>query len=728
MGYTFAAPAESQIGRMILFKEKSWGWAPRHAFKYVGRSQVIVESDVPMKDNKQSPIRLVGHYTAAGALAGLLVGALEGIHSFGYPSPPVLLKPNVSNVILFLGPLLDGLAAGFLGLIIGLFVASRTNRIWRLVSLIIGVCLVAALILAIAKDPGYAARVLMGTDPSPFGLAMRAGIFLALVGAFIGGRLLPLRPLSVTLAAAFAILIIGVRVCDIRPSMHRGGVAAMSAGGTGDPNIILITLDTVRADHFSLYGYGRQTTPNLDKWARKGVVFENAIAPSSWTLPSHASIFTGLLPHQHGADVDAPLDPSWWTLGDVLSSRGYETAGFTSNFVWGGRGWGLGNGFETYDNDSTTVRHNLKSLRLGSLLLQQLYGKYVRPQDLDRRDASQINRDVLGWFHYRSPRPFYIFINYFDVHEPYLIPPHYAPPFGDISPWVVSRIRSVMAREDDRPHLSARDQTSLVTSYDNCLAFLDKSVGELLDSLSHSPGWENTIVIITSDHGEGFGEHGTYNHGYNLYREVLHVPLIIIGPKIPAGLRISNVVRLQELFETVLQLSGMDNPPFQRASLQRFWRPGFEPGNSNESVVSELSPEEQSPAPISLTTSEWQYLHDEQGNEELYNWVSDPSEKLNLAKSPEYQEVLKDLQVQLRATVAESLRPWRRPEYLSALGGSDRTVANVARSSPVSDSHSTPQPQIPIGASQAFFPRRTPTSNPRPPSTDQELLQSLPYH
>ena len=185
---------------------------------------------------------------------------------------------------------------------------------------------------------------------------------------------------------------------------------------------------------------------------------------------------------------------------------------------------------------------------------------------------------------------------------------------------------------------------------------------------------------------------------------------------------------LQELFETVLQLSGMDNPPFQRASLQRFWRPGFEPGNSDESVVSELSPEEQSPAPISLTTSEWQYLHDEQGNEELYNWVSDPSEKLNLAKSPEYQEVLKDLQVQLRATVAESLRPWRRPEYLSALGGSDRTVANVARSSPVSDSHSTPQPQIPVGASQAFFPRRTPTSNPRPPSTDQELLQSLPYH
>jgi len=260
-------------------------------------------------------------------------------------------------------------------------------------------------------------------------------------------------------------------------------------------------------------------------------------------------------------------------------------------------------------------------------------------------------------------------------------------------------------------------------SYDNCLAFLDDSVDELLYFLSCLPGWENTIVIITSDHGEGFGEHGTYGHGANLYREAVRVPLMILGPNVPAGFRISRLVGIQEIFETVLELSGMDNPPFQRASLQRFWRPGFEPGGFNEFVLSELSQ-----ASISLTTPEWQYLRDVRGNEELYHWVSDPGERSNVGKSPEYQKILEDLQIQLGATVTNSLRPWEGQDYLSALGGSERYWAEVARLSPEPDSSSAHPPRIPMGTSQAFFPRRASTSTQRPPSADQELLRSLPYH
>jgi len=690
----------------------------------VARSSGIAESDARMKEYEPRLRLLIGRYTATGALAGLFMGALEALYRYRYPSPPYFLHPNVSWAIFFLGPLLDAMAGGLLGLVMGFLAASR-NRIWSLITLSLGFGLVTMLILAAAIDPRNVSMALVGETPRQFIRMIGVGILLAGAAAFIMGRLLPLRTLTGLLAGIFVLLLVGVGVYAIRPTMHRSEIAATPAGPVDRPNIILITLDTVRADHLSLYGYTRLTTPKLDQWARQGVVFENAIASSSWTLPSHASIFTGLLPHQHGTDWVKPLDPDWWTLAEVLSSRGYETAGFNSNLAYGWTGWGLGNGFDTYDDNSNSVRHNLKTLRLGSQILQPLYEKYVRPDNMDRRDAVQTNRDILRWFLHGSPRPFYLFINYFDVHGPYLVPAHHPSRFGDVPPWLLGRILSAENKADFHLHLSAEDTESLITSYDNCLAYLDESVGGLLESLSRLPGWENTVVIITSDHGEGSGEHGSYSHGINLYRESLHVPLIIFGPNIPAGLRIQHVVGIQELFETVLQFAGMNDPPFQRASLQRFWRPGYEPGDFDEFVISELSA---SPSLISLTTPEWQYLHDAQGTTELYHWVSDPGEKFNLAQSPEYQKVVKNLQIQLRTAVTESLRPWRGRGYLSALGESERTLANAARWSPGPDSSSAHLPGFPIGTSQAFFPRRASTSTERPPSTDQELLRSLPYH
>ncbi len=698
-------------------------------FQGAARSWRIDGSDAQMTENKPNSMPLTGRYTAVGVLMGLLVGALEGVYRYRHPAPPVLIRPDVSYVILFLGPLVDGLAVGFLGLLAGLFVASRGSRIWRGGSVIVGICLAAMLVLANAINLRvFAVNPLMGKSPIHFILAKGPWIVLVGASAFIAGRLLPLKTLRLLLAMVLAVSLLGVGAYTIRPSLRRADVAPKPAGQIREPNIILITLDTVRADHVSLYGYSRPTTPRIDKWGRRGVVFENAIAASPWTLPSHASMFTGLLPHQHGADFAEPLDPSWWTLAEVLSSRGYETAGFTSNLVYGWMGWGMGNGFEFYDDDSTSLRHNLVSLLLVSLFLPPFYQEYVQPDDLERRDAGQINRDVLRWFHHRSPRPFYLFINYYDVHAPYLVPAHHASRFGRVSPWRVKRIESAMGEAKSHPHLTAEDQDSLMTSYDNCLAFLDDSVNELLESLSCLPGWENTIVIITSDHGEGFGEHGTYNHGSNLYREVLRVPLIIWGPNIPAGLRIPHLVRLQEIFETILQFAGMNNTPFQRASLQRFWRPGFEPGDFDEFAVSEFLKEGTFPASTSLTTPEWQYIRYAQGSEELFRWVSDPAEKFNLAQSPENQERLKNLQIQLRAAVAESLRPWRRPEYLSAFGGSGGAMANADRLSAQFDSSSAHPPGIPIGTSQAFFPRRAFTSTQRPAARDEELLRSLPYH
>ncbi len=214
-----------------------------------------------MKENIPRPMLSIGRYTAMGALVGLLVGAIEGMCAFRYPNPHVLLQPDVSYVILFLGPLRGALVGGFLGLVSGLLVGSRSNRIWRGVAPLLEVCMVALLVLAIAKDLRYALLGLMGAYPTPLNLAMSVGILVVGPGAFIMGRLLPLRTLSGLLAGAFVILLLAVGVSAISPQCIGADVAANPPGPAGEPNIILITLDTVRADHLSLYGYPRRTTP-----------------------------------------------------------------------------------------------------------------------------------------------------------------------------------------------------------------------------------------------------------------------------------------------------------------------------------------------------------------------------------------------------------------------------------------------------------------------------------
>ena len=135
-------------------------------------------------------------------------------------------------------------------------------------------------------------------------------------------------------------------------------------------------------------------------------MFENAIAPSSWTLPSHASIMTGLLPHQHGADWQSPVWGNPWTLAGILHSKGYEAAAFNANLYYGYAGWGLQPGFEFYDDDSFSVRHNLVSTLAGEILLQPSYSLWVRPDRLDRRSAEQVNQEVFCWFQHKPELPF----------------------------------------------------------------------------------------------------------------------------------------------------------------------------------------------------------------------------------------------------------------------------------------------------------------------------------
>ncbi len=681
-------------------------------------------------------------FSLFGATLGLLVGLLEAALLFFIPRVPTLLHPDVRSVIWFLAPSITTAFFGLAGLVAGGLGVWRGNRSPRRLATVAAVLVslsgayVASILNFLHDRPADVFSIENLTVPTLWFMVILP--YTLLVIHFTWPRVARLFDLSTPwpleiwrkgMAAMATVLILGVGLYQLArsPQLSVVEVGASTAGRT--PNIVLITLDTVRADHLSAYGYSRPTTPHLDRMAQRGVLFENAIAPSPWTLATHASLFTGLLPHQHGADWTLPLEPGPRTLADILSSHGYETAGFTANLYYGQGGWGMGRGFEVYEDDSFTLLNNLSVTLAGLAVAQPAYQRLVRYDLLSRRDAREVNRQVYRWFRHRTDRPFFLFINYFDAHDPYWAPPPFDRRFGSISEDAIRRMNSIQGMQT-KNSLEEDERQSFINGYDNSLAFLDDQAGKLMEFLSASPDWKNTIVIITADHGEAFGEHGTYGHGWNVYREVLHVPLFIFGPGVPSGLRIEHLARIHEVFPTILDLTLGDSPPFRRASLRRFWTPGFKPEAYDEVAISELVPNVHGPdrkSFISLTTSEWQYLQDSKGGCELYHWTTDPGERTNLIASPDRQEIVSELRARLRRRVRFSTRPWRNPDYLYSLDLTGFSFLHAVAFGRDSEAEPVP-PELRTGFAQSFFDSGDLGSRKRPSTKDRDLLRSLPYH
>ncbi len=246
------------------------------------------------------------------------------------------------------------------------------------------------------------------------------------------------------LAAILAILGAGALARDIvarHPAKARVPVMAAQV-----PSVLLIVLDTVRADHLSLYGYERDTSPTLARLAKEGVKFERAWASAPWTLPSHASLFTGRWPHELGVEQLGWLDTKRPTLAEFLGKRGYNTAGFIANQFFCGHEAGLSRGFATYLDYPVNAIEVLRSSTLGWFLVQGTFRIrdelrwFLAPDrapglclDFSRKDASEINREFLGWLSKNDQGAFFAFLNYFDAHDPYLTPPGAAHRFGPAS-------------------------------------------------------------------------------------------------------------------------------------------------------------------------------------------------------------------------------------------------------------------------------------------------------
>jgi arylsulfatase A-like enzyme len=417
------------------------------------------------------------------------------------------------------------------------------------------------------------------------------------------------------------------------------------------PNVLVIVLDGVRSKNLSLFGYARRTSPTLERLANEGVSFERAFAPSAFSLASHGAMFSGERSGSLNVSWFKPLSDHPALLAEVLRRRGYITGGFTGNLLYTSFESGLARGFIHYDDFPRSLRtilfhspfgrtllaarlEEVQSLRSFTRALLHLNFKIgLVPADIER-PAGDVTDHFLAWQR-RLPtaRPSFAFINYIDAHDPYHAPPRFQARFNG--------------------------GTTRMDRYDASIAYLDSEVERLLDALRQRGALDRTIVIITADHGELFGEHGMNGHANSLYLPVLAVPLLVLWQgQVPRGIRVSPAVSLLDLPATILELTGGPGL-LPGSSLAPQWRSTA--GGHSRPPIAELIavPRGQQPSPRrnagtwleSVMTERFQYVRDGLGNEELFDYSRDPEEFVNLVADSASDPVLGRLRAVLDSAV-----------------------------------------------------------------------------
>ncbi len=326
----------------------------------------------------------------------------------------------------------------------------------------------------------------------------------------------------------------------------------LGAPRAGARNLILITLDTLRAADTSLHGFDRETTPELDRFAERGTVFDRAYAPSSWTLPSHASLFTGLRPEETGAGWVRPLRAGPPTIAEILRDRGYDTAGLVANLEYCTKRSGLARGFDHYEDHRLGLETILMSSALGRAIDSNWSRLRRRPNIVyaDRKNAGRLTDDAIAWLDGREgERPFFLFLNYFDYHQPYATPEPFDGHFDHRREKRERPTEAAVAGGELDRLLRSRDR------YDGAIRYADRELGRLFRALEDRGLLARSLVVVTSDHGETFFEHRPAGHGNSLYVETLHVPLVVVAPGlVPAGRRLATEVSLRDLGRSCLEL------------------------------------------------------------------------------------------------------------------------------------------------------------------------------
>ena len=354
-----------------------------------------------------------------------------------------------------------------------------------------------------------------------------------------------------------------------------GGVGDSGGGGGRDrPNVVWVVWDTVRADHMSLYGYEKPTTSRLDAWAEGARVYENCISTASYTVPSHASMFTGLLPSEHGAhNYHLFLDDQYETIAELFQRSGYQTYLFSANphisvvenfnqgFDVTEHPWD-----EQYRQDALDIVRKKSLGDQSSELQEKLRSVKISPWHI-KACGKLAQKGVENWLAQREPnRPFFIFLNYMEAHRPFIPPRRFREDM--MTPEQVERSYQVdrswvpmWSYTFGLKEYSDEELAVMAATYDACLAELDAMFEQLLRVLGSTVDLDDTVIVLTADHGEHLGEHHMMDHQYSVYNPLLHVPLVVSYPKrFPPG-RDANPVVNYDLFPTLLELAGLNPPP-----------------------------------------------------------------------------------------------------------------------------------------------------------------------
>ncbi len=582
--------------------------------------------------------------TAAGfgLVAGLLEVAVQLIRRFGMGRLS-LFGPD----LVWMAPLADLAVFVVVGAVYVLLMALL--RPLRRPPVVVGTfaALAAGAVVANVEGLHWAAVVLLS-----------AGIG-AVVGRSRAGRVLPGARLL--LAPAGIVLILGIAVRYSGELLERQAESRLGSADAGRPNVLLLVLDTVRAWNLGLYGYGRATTPLLDRRFADASVFERAIATSPWTLPSHASMFTGHLPTTVSANWESALDAAAPTLAEVLAKAGYVAGGFVGNFRYTGRSTGLARGFTHYEDYPISWDEALRMTAIARrfLRLPSLEEWLGENRILQARPAADVNRRFLGWLDGVKGRPFFGFLNYVDAHSPYLPPAPYdlmwSRPGADPKQRA-ERYEAIIQRTFGSGPMPPELLTEYLDGYDGAIRYLDTQIDSLFRALDARGLLANTVVVLVGDHGEHFGEHGLIQHGNSLYLPLLHVPFVVWWPGHVPARRVGTPVSLRDVGATILDLAGVPNPGLQGHSLATLWQ-ADSAGGPLDALASAVDWRDDlsrfPPSPLlagslrSVLVDSLHYIRRADGTEELYDLNRDFLESRNLAGYPPLVSIMAGIRARL---------------------------------------------------------------------------------
>ena len=491
-------------------------------------------------------------------------------------------------------------------------------------------------------DPGVVRLGLTLGFAAAMALAWQRGISLRLIWFISGGGVVTAllagsipRPALRTVVTALGLVLwlgaVPVVVLRSLPTVATGQPPPSQR--SSGPSLVLIVIDTLRADRLSCYGHERETSPVLDAFAADGATrYTNARSTSSWTLPAHASLLSGLFPAQHGAtaargpvnaDTQAtrawpaqPITPSVRLMTETLHEAGWRTGGVVANAFNLRAGFGFSRGFEYYDDRHGTYMR-------GHRLLTQMAGQQLALGGTAYRDASLITDSALAWLEgIEEDEPFFLFLNYMDPHDPYLPHPTVQDAFTDEQPQDVWKPKE--------------HEISLL--YDREILFVDRQIGRLFDELRARGRYDDTVIVVTSDHGEGLGEHGNLEHSWTLYDELLRVPLLVKPAGAGAGAAVDETpLTLADLHDLMLRELGFE-PPKRRIRAQHvaeWYRGEWSNAEAQAGLEAQMGQDLERNL-IAWFEGDLKVIVGSNGHVEAFDLVADPRELSPIELTPEH--------------------------------------------------------------------------------------------